>query len=151
QLVSRWEPHQMPVYLLKRQRGSRALGRGVRPPSPGCEQAVKPPDATFCEGAFGWMGSGWGYVRRGSVSTLARAIEDEVEREVLDQTELKGIYDIDVKYSPKSDSPFPTNADAAARPDIFTAVREQLGFELVPATTERTVQWIERVERPTLD
>ena len=74
-------------------------------------------------------------------------------REVLDRTGLKGIYDIDVKYAPTpgtlfAELPLP---DRATRPDLFTAVREQLGFELEPSTIELPVHWIQQAERPSLD
>jgi uncharacterized protein (TIGR03435 family) len=151
-LVIRWEPHRVPVYLLKRQKGGR-LGRGIRPPSPGCEQTRRTVGSLNCEGAVGWRAPGWLFVSRGPVSSLARFLPSEVGREVLDQTGLKGIYDIDLKFAPKADSPFPSTAipDRSTWPDIVSAIRDQLGFELEPSVAELPVQWIEGAERPQAD
>jgi uncharacterized protein (TIGR03435 family) len=153
-LQVRWEPHRMPVYLLKRQKGSTA-GRGIRPPSAGCEHTPRTAGPSACDSAVGWNGPGWLFVRRGRVSSLAAFLPSELEREVLDETGLKGTYDIDLKFAPgpNSDAPFAEarGAELPPRPDIVTALREQLGFALEPSVAELPVQWIASVERPELD
>ena len=56
-------------------------------------------------------------------------------------------------FAPGPDSPSQATgvSGLSTRPDIFTAVRDQLGFELEPSTAELPVPWIERAERLQLD
>jgi uncharacterized protein (TIGR03435 family) len=58
----------------------------------------------------------------------------------LNRTGLKGEFDVDLEWAPTPDS------DGVP---IFTAVREQLGLRLEPASTTLDVVIIERAERPT--
>jgi uncharacterized protein (TIGR03435 family) len=72
-----------------------------------------------------------------------------VGRVVLDRTGLAGRYDFQVEYSPESGDPAIPRVDG--RPDLFTALREQLGLTLQPGTAPLEVVVIDRVERPTPD
>jgi len=94
------------------------------------------------------------FVRRAPVSSMLGSLGLAAGRDVLDRTGLKGRYDIDARFTPEPgalppfDMPGAPDADSAS---IFTAVREQLGLTLAPATAELDVLSIERVERPTTD
>ena len=72
-----------------------------------------------------------------------------VGRVVLDRTGLTGRYDFQVEYAPESTDPAVPRADG--RPDLFTAIREQLGLTLQPGTAPLEVVVIDRVEHPTPD
>ena len=76
---------------------------------------------------------------------------------VIDKTGLTGNYDIDLKWTPDPDRPdfgdVHNPADLPApdpnRPEIFTAIREQLGLELKAEKGPVDVIVIDHVERPT--
>jgi uncharacterized protein (TIGR03435 family) len=63
-----------------------------------------------------------------SMSVLAKVLTPEMERPVLDRTNLIGRFDIRLKWMPDV---YPAGgADASDLPTVFTALREQLGLEL---------------------
>jgi uncharacterized protein (TIGR03435 family) len=77
-------------------------------------------------------------------NTLSVIFPGSVERPVIDKTGLQGKYDFDLKWTPEHAAP--TSPDAArngsqqedpqqdSAPSIFTALQEQLGLKLQPAT-----------------
>ncbi len=67
-----------------------------------------------------------------------------MDRPLVDQTELKGIYDFKLTYS-YGDEP---NNDADAPPQMFTAVKEQLGLKFEPVKTAVDVMVIDHIEQP---
>jgi bla regulator protein BlaR1 len=74
-----------------------------------------------------------------------------VDRIVVDQTGLHGRYDFVLKWSSRMGQ---SAADGSGEtvseyPDIFTAVREQLGLRLVPTKGPVDVLVIDHIERPT--
>jgi uncharacterized protein (TIGR03435 family) len=87
-----------------------------------------------------------------------RVVRDRV---VIDQTGLVGSYSVKVEWTPEAE-PFAPAADlpaglpvppppTTAGPSLFTALQEQLGLRLQPATGPVETLVIERVERPTRD
>jgi uncharacterized protein (TIGR03435 family) len=62
-----------------------------------------------------------------------------VGRPVLDRTGLPGTYAVNLSYS---------TTDQDGRPDIFTALREQLGLKLQPVRAPIEIFVIDHVERP---
>jgi uncharacterized protein (TIGR03435 family) len=71
----------------------------------------------------------------------------EVERVVRNRTGLLGKFDVDLEYTPGLGAPGDRAADSKST--LFTAIREQLGLRLQPATGPVEVIVIEGVERPT--
>ena len=67
-------------------------------------------------------------------------------RVVIDQTGLKDRYELTLEYSATL-TPGPTDP----RPSVFTAVREQLGLQLVADRAPLRTLVIERIERPSPD
>ncbi len=57
------------------------------------------------------------------IARLAAALASVTERMVLDETNLTGKYDIDLRYAPDMDSPGQTQADPNS-PSLFTALQE---------------------------
>ncbi len=67
---------------------------------------------------------------------------------VEDKTNLKGNYDVELRWTPESVLMKSGAARAQDIPDIFTAVQEQLGLKLRPAKGPVRVFVIDHVERP---
>jgi uncharacterized protein (TIGR03435 family) len=87
---------------------------------------------------------------------LAPNLSGNLNMPVTDKTGLTGLYDIDLKWTPDPSRPdfgdVHNPADQPApdpnRPEIFTAIREQLGLELKAEKGPIDVLVIEQVERP---
>ena len=65
-------------------------------------------------------------------------------RRVVDRTGLEGVYTIDLKWSPEAAAGQPADAP----PEIFTAIREQLGLQVKAAATPTQVLVIDSAEPP---
>ena len=77
------------------------------------------------------------------------ALSVQTGRAVLDRTGLSGKWDLHVEYAP---APVPPGvAPDANRPDLFTALQEQLGLKLEATTGPVQVFVVDRLERPTPD
>jgi uncharacterized protein (TIGR03435 family) len=78
-----------------------------------------------------------------------------LDRPVVDQTGLSGKYDFTLDWTPEA-SQFggrgaqlpPPADDAAAPPDLFTAIVAQLGLKLEAAKVPVDVLVVDRVEKP---
>lgn len=89
-----------------------------------------------------------------TMEILARNLNGDIDRPVLDRTGLTG--DLTMEYTPELVRPGPnsqTGADApvpdpSGPPSIFTALQQQLGLKLVPQTGPVDVLVIDHVERP---
>ena len=80
-----------------------------------------------------------------SLARLTSALGFVLERPVVDQTGLTGQFDLELKWSA---------GDASATsndPEIFSAVREQLGLQLKPATGPVEVLVVDSAQHPTED
>jgi uncharacterized protein (TIGR03435 family) len=86
-----------------------------------------------------------------SMTQLASALSSFAGRIVLDRTELRGYFDVDLEWTPDP----PQTARTADAPDpglhagLFTALKEQLGLRLEDARTSVDVVVIDAAERPT--
>ena len=157
------ETRQLPVYALVLARPDRRLGPNIRPAQADCDalrvqSAVaakegKPSPyprntATYVpcslRNAPGRITSGgFGFAE------FLSALSVQTGRAVVDRTGLSGKWDLHVEYAPS-----PVAAGAAAdpdRPDLFTALQEQLGLKLESTTGPVQVFVIDRLERPTAD
>jgi uncharacterized protein (TIGR03435 family) len=125
-LVARWATRRIPTYTLQWPGRSRRPGPGIRPPS--CDgfpmratqtlpagRAGGPAREPDCESVWGF-GVGWIFVRRGTLASLARSIDREVGRPVIDKTGLKGLYDVDLKWSPDPQLEFAEIPDGVSVP-----------------------------------
>ena len=94
--------------------------------------------------------------RKYDIARLARDLSGNLNIPVLDKTDLKGIYDIDLMWSSdpgqKDFRDVRDSADIPApdpnRPVIFTAIKEQLGLELKAEKGPVEVIVIDHVEKP---
>lgn len=81
------------------------------------------------------------------IARLVAALASLTERRVLDETNLTGKYDIDLRYAPAMDTPGQTQADPNS-PSLFTALQEQLGLKLESKKGPVEMFVIDHVERP---
>ena len=69
---------------------------------------------------------------------------------IVDQTKLEGFFDVEFSYAePRQATTDPGTITPDDVPEFFTAVREQLGFKLVPSKTTVEILVVDHVERPT--
>jgi len=141
----RHETRQLPMYALVMVRSTGELGPDLHRSSRDCVaewNAQGKPDARNL--ACGSMQGS----RPGKVTGLAvelgpfvRDLYDWTGRPVVDRTGLTGRFDFTLTWAPEGT----TDTDA---PSIFTALQEQLGLKLEPATGPVDVLVVDSVERP---
>jgi uncharacterized protein (TIGR03435 family) len=164
-LAARRETREMPVYALILARPDGRLGSQLRSSSVDCAAlfaAAKakgevPPPTTNGRPTCGTR------ITRGSMVTtgvgmadLARNLAPFTGRPIVDKTDLTGVYDIDLTWTPEQDPSGPDGTLPQAPPSsdgvsLFTAVQEQLGLKLDPRRGPVDVLVIESVERPVQD
>jgi uncharacterized protein (TIGR03435 family) len=135
-----------PIYALTLVDAGRS-GPKLTPSSLDCDQLEAdkklPPE---CRSQIGIGRGGGQLVMKGrGLALLARTLGGVVGRVVTDQSGLTAKYDIELKWSA---------GDAAAAsndPEIFSAVREQLGLQLRAATGPVEMIVIDSVDRPSAD
>jgi uncharacterized protein (TIGR03435 family) len=109
-------------------------------------------------GAFFFRALGDLTVRNQSMTDFARWMQTVLDKPVVDQTELSGKYDFQLKWTP-DDSQFaqfrgvgsvvpPPTDDPKAPPNLYTAMQEQIGLKLGPAKFPDDVIVIDHVEKP---
>ena len=130
------ETRQLPVYELVKARSDGRLGPNLKPSTADCSQLTCLTD------------TGASSVRSPSLAwpqVVAEAFWN-LDRPVIDKTGLSGLFDVDFRWAP---------LDATDnRPEqamLFTAVQEQLGLKLQPATGPVEVMVIDSAERPTAE
>ena len=146
-LKVREETKEMPVYAL-------VPGKGGAKLTASADGAAN--------GPRGQMRMGRGQVNAKSVpmATLVRMLSQQLGRDVIDKTDLKGNYDIDLTWTPEpgqGGGPFggppPPDAIAGAGgsegPTIFTALQEQLGLRLESTKAPVPMLVIESINKPT--
>ena len=90
------------------------------------------------------------------IQTLSNTLEDVVGRPVLNHTQLRGSFDIELSYTPDP-MPAPQAIPSDSKPidpngpSIFTALREQLGLKLEFRRNPFEVFVIDHIEKPTPD
>ena len=86
-----------------------------------------------------------------SMDVFATLLADAVHRVVVDKTGLHDYYKIDLHFTPvQEDAPAAAaTVDDKAAPDIFTALREQLGLRLQNGRSPVQVVVIDHIEPPT--
>ena len=110
-------------------------------------------------GRTGWSdGNGQIKAQAITTATLAEILSSQLERNVVDETNLPGRYDISLRWSPDNgaappDTPTAVAQGGARQPDaaaisIFTAIQEQLGLKLESAKAPVETLVVVQVERP---
>ena len=67
----------------------------------------------------------------------------QIKQPVFDRTGVKGAYDIDLRWTPDEGTP----EDTTPRPDLFTAIQQQLGLRLEGAKVPLEVLVVDRAEK----
>jgi uncharacterized protein (TIGR03435 family) len=157
-LVAHWETRELPVYLLVKARPDGALGPGLaRTSDEECEAARRtgppvmpepgkpapPPPCGAIQFAPGVL------IARGApMEWLANVLVtvpviSGVDRPVLNRTGIEGNYGFTVKFAPaQAANPDPD------RPQLFTALEEQLGLKLEPTRAPVDVLVVDSAQKP---
>ncbi|HXJ39327.1 MAG TPA: TIGR03435 family protein [Bryobacteraceae bacterium] len=139
-LVIHKETQEAPVYAL-------VIGKN------GPKMKASAPEA---RGPMTQMGVGRLTVVQGEMADLARSLIGPLGRSVIDDTGIKGSYDLKLEWTPDSGPPAgpPEGAErrevsiSADGPLIFTAIQEQLGLKLEPRRGPVEFYIIDRAEKP---
>jgi uncharacterized protein (TIGR03435 family) len=84
-----------------------------------------------------------------SLSSFAEIITYDVGRTVIDKTGLQGDYDLSLKWSPEEQAANAEDSGAVDRPEIITAMQEQLGLKLVSGKDPVKTLVVDSVNMPT--
>jgi uncharacterized protein (TIGR03435 family) len=170
-LRAHMETRELPAYVLIVAERDRRLGPQIRPTTADCSRAsTLTQEEIRANARDGWPPCGMAYtvsyvVSRGTGNELAQtrirrsgttmgdfaaALQDGLDRPVVDSTGLDGRFDVEYSHSPQPttaaapDSPF-----GPPPPMLFVALEEQLGMKLESRRAQVPVLVIERVERAT--
>lgn len=151
------ETRQTPAYALVIARRDGRLGPNLRPIQTNCgdwiaggRRGAPPPIpgdlpcGRQTVSAFAFRSSAMPF------SQLVNLLAGRVERPVHDQTNLSGVFAIDLRWRPEQ-STSDTNVSDDLPTSIFTALQEQLGLKLEPTKVPVDVLVIDHVQRPTPD
>jgi len=87
-----------------------------------------------------------GTFRNTSMHDLALMLLGQVDRPIVDQTDVQGRFDFQLRWTRDEAATAAPGVDVP--PGLFTAVQEQLGLKLEPAKAAADVLVIDKVERP---
>ena len=104
------------------------------------------PDPAGAAPLCGYLRGGQGTLTYRGVTIARLSSSLRLDRLIVDQTQLTGLFDVDLAWSAESGG-----AGANDAPSIFTAVQEQLGLKLEPKRAEVDVLVIESAQQPTPD
>jgi uncharacterized protein (TIGR03435 family) len=85
-----------------------------------------------------------------SMGRLCEFLSSRMDRPVVDQTEMKGVYDLKLDYTPDDVADKQANkpgSDVASSPPLLTALQQQLGLKLQPSKAPIELIVIDRVEK----
>ena len=154
-LSARLVPREVPAYSLVVARTDGRLGPRLQPAVIDCRQAgTQQPrpgaDVLIDAEKRCDLVSGSGFMVSGSapLDQFANLLFAWAGRPVINATNLNGRFAIDLRFSIPPHGAEPAGGTVNA-PEIFTALREQLGLKLEPSSTEVKVLVIDQMERPT--
>lgn len=152
-LVARVETREMPAYVMTFARSDRKLGPRIRPWDVDCRAVwsgeIKNPPPSSVPGIppCGGRGGAGLHAQSGqNMEGLARSLESYLSAKVIEQTELKGQWEIHLQWDagqPRIDGGQPSEFGS-----LFTALQEQLGLKLDARRLPVEVLVIDKVERP---
>jgi uncharacterized protein (TIGR03435 family) len=143
------EQRPMGVYSLMLARTDGTLGPNLtRVKRPCAQNPEKPEDRCLSgEGVGTYQSTGLRWENKTFVDFLERV----TGRPVVDRTGLSGQFDLSLRFNPDVRQVSVSQSELEERPTIFTALREQFGLKLEPATEPVDVIVIDSVQRPTPD
>ena len=125
-LKSHYEKREVRVYALTRIKESTKLQKAL---------ASDQPEMSIMRGVI--------HLKAATIKSFAEGISLMVGRPVIDQTELSGLYNIDLRCSP--DELAATNESS---PSIRTVLRDQFGLRLTPTRNSTDVLIIDQLSKP---
>jgi len=169
-LRAHMETRELPAYVLVLAHGDGRLGPQIHPSEADCEHATTLDQSRIRASVLdGWPPCGMTFnvsyvatqaggeqlvktrIRRSgnTMHDFAAALQEGLDRPVIDGTGLEGRFDLEYSHSPKpptvtSDSPF-----GVAPPMLFVALEEQLGLKLESRRAPVDVLVIDAIEQPT--
>jgi uncharacterized protein (TIGR03435 family) len=78
---------------------------------------------------------------------FADLLSQKLDRPVVDQTDLKGVFEVKLEWSPDVNPQDEPAADNGTKPSIFTAIQEQLGLRLEARKLPVDVLVVDRAEK----
>lgn len=100
----------------------------------------------------GWsVGNGMMKANRMSMQTLADNLAYQVERVIVDGTNLPGVYDFELHWTPEDRAGGDNGVAGDTPPAIFTAMREQLGLRLSSANAPVPSVVVDEIKPPEED
>ena len=162
------EMRELPAYALTFARRDRQLGSNIRATQADCTKAsTLTPVEVRAAARDGWPQCGMAYfvnfttttatgnnvkmrVRRSGITmpALATALQSLVERPIVDQTSLGGLFDVEYSYAPQPPTPGVESAFGPDAPALSVAVEEQLGLKLESRRMTVPVLVIDSIDRP---
>jgi uncharacterized protein (TIGR03435 family) len=85
------------------------------------------------------------------MAALIRNLSKNVDRPILDKTEIAEPFDLHLEWAPDNAAAKPTKTEQPpddSRPSIFAAIQEQLGLKLTAQKAPVEVLVIDHVEKP---
>jgi uncharacterized protein (TIGR03435 family) len=164
-LVVRNETRERPIYALVVSENDGRLGPKLRRVGVDCAAVragrVAAPPATpanavpkpLCGGMKGGPGKLAG---TGTLPEIATILSKWLDREVFDQTDLIGYFELELDWAPLQTQAGAGGPETGSRPGdsgpgIFTAIQEQLGLKLRPTRGPVDVLVIDQAEQPSPD
>jgi uncharacterized protein (TIGR03435 family) len=155
---------ELPVYALLVAKGGPKLAE-VPPPDPQASTVPLPatpgagPPTPGPGGSFIWMGAPGQATIKGNatpITNLVNLLSQQLRRQILDQTGLKGTYTFTLQFVPETGlggEAIPVPLGGAGASDtggtsIFTAIQEQLGLKLDSTKGPVDVLVIDHIEEP---
>ena len=139
------------VYSLVTSKGGVTLSRSADQTSPDATGPSSSPDDPPRGSVL--VGPGLLVANAASMPVLAKVLTPELERPVLDKTNLIGRYDIRLRWTPEIQPTVGTGGQETERnapdlPGLFTALREQTGLELKAGRGPVEILVIDSAEKP---
>jgi uncharacterized protein (TIGR03435 family) len=85
------------------------------------------------------------------MAEVMRLLTPLVGRTLLDETGITGRVHIKLSFRPQGQGAPPADASPDDRPDLFTALEEQIGLKLASRQAAVDVLVIDAIDRPTVD
>ncbi len=159
------EMREVPTYALRLARRDGKLGpnlhesavdcvaNGSRPVAAAAQDQAQQDPSKRCM-ILPLFGQGKFQARGLHMENLASALNNIVDRTIVDKTGLAGAFELELSWTPDAVQMMPATPGEQtdiAGPSLFTALQEQLGLKLSPERDQAEVLVIDRVDRPTPD
>jgi uncharacterized protein (TIGR03435 family) len=148
QLKAHQEMRELPVYNLIVRRNRLRLSDDQSPPPP----TEVPESGSLPRGSYRSVSSLSGVTISANaipISTFVFVLQNRIDRRIVDKTNLKSLYDIELRFKSEllTGQPDAVPSDSNT-PSLFTAIEEQLGLRLESARGQVQVVVIDSISKP---